>query len=536
MIARVEAERGRRPDAHLTLELAQLRYLAGEFETARRLAQEAFGAFRAEGLAREAALAAAFTGRVYLEGLDNQPAANGWFGRALSMLEGEGPCPERGWVLLGIVGCSEPDADALEAKAAEALAIARRVGDAELECKALADGGLAGVSKGDIGGGLRRIDEAMAMVANGEIGFFVAGQVLCDTVTACERSGQISRLEGWLDALHRAGVAGPEGPAPFLFAHCHASYGSLLCRLGRWTEAETALTVAAAAGRGSFGSIRGATLASLAELRVRQGRIDEAAVLLDSCPVRVDTALARTLLFIAQGRFDHAANVASWGIAQLGEGDLVQAVPLLELRVRAELGRGQDEAAEAAVEDMEERLRQAPTALGAFVALARARLALHRDRRAEALQQLRRGLSALEGGALPLLSAELHLLLAELQADEAPEIAELEARAALDLYGRIAAPEMRRCSEVLARLGVPVKLPSLRVSPIDSLSPREKEVLTLVGRGLSNPEIAAELFIARKTAEHHVCNLLRKLGLRNRAEAAAYLAAAFPAQAVEPQV
>lgn len=55
------------------------------------------------------------------------------------------------------------------------------------------------------------------------------------------------------------------------------------------------------------------------------------------------------------------------------------------------------------------------------------------------------------------------------------------------------------------------------------LSPREREVARLVAAGTSNPEIAESLFIARKTVERHVSNILAKTGARNRTELASRL-------------
>jgi DNA-binding NarL/FixJ family response regulator len=53
------------------------------------------------------------------------------------------------------------------------------------------------------------------------------------------------------------------------------------------------------------------------------------------------------------------------------------------------------------------------------------------------------------------------------------------------------------------------------------LTLREQEVLRLLVEGVSDPEIAARLFISRKTASNHVHAILRKLGVASRAAAAA---------------
>jgi DNA-binding CsgD family transcriptional regulator len=57
-----------------------------------------------------------------------------------------------------------------------------------------------------------------------------------------------------------------------------------------------------------------------------------------------------------------------------------------------------------------------------------------------------------------------------------------------------------------------------------ALTEREQEIARLIAAGASNPEIAQRLFLSRKTVERHVSNVLRKVGVRNRAELAARVA------------
>jgi DNA-binding NarL/FixJ family response regulator len=74
----------------------------------------------------------------------------------------------------------------------------------------------------------------------------------------------------------------------------------------------------------------------------------------------------------------------------------------------------------------------------------------------------------------------------------------------------------RRLIAEFARLG-PRQPP--RTDGLDALTPRETEILGLVAEGLSNREIAEQLVLSDETVKTHVSHVLRKLGLRDRAQA-----------------
>ena len=68
--------------------------------------------------------------------------------------------------------------------------------------------------------------------------------------------------------------------------------------------------------------------------------------------------------------------------------------------------------------------------------------------------------------------------------------------------------------------GQPAPQPAPPPQPVEPLTDREEQVLAAVARGLSNSEIAGELYISLSTVKTHVASLMTKLGARNRVEIA----------------
>jgi ATP/maltotriose-dependent transcriptional regulator MalT len=509
-------------DPNIQLEAAQVEYMMHDFTSAIATAQAAYRALRRQGRNRRAALAAATVGRIYFEGLNNNAAARGWFARGRTMLAEEGDCIERGWVELGLVGCSVTDVGALATKAAEAVKLARRFDDLDLECKALADQGLALVTLGRGKEGMELIDEAMAILSGGEVHAFAAGQVSCCTLTACERAGDLARADAWLRVLEEAGIAANDQQTTPLFAHCQATYGSLLCQVGRWTDAETALTLSLTAGRDGFFLHRATARALLADLRIRQGRLQEAEQLLAACGDRWEAIPTRAKLHYVRREFEHAVSSVKQALRQIGE-DHVRAVPLLALLANAEIGRNDSEAATRAVEQADRLARETGSAvLVGEAALAMGNVFAAVGNLSGAVAALEAGLQAVMPTEHLLIKGALHLALARLLAETDKTVATTEARTALEIYEKLDAPEAEVCATLLRRLGAAVSYsPRPPADPLATLSRREREVALLLGPGLTNTQIGEKLFISPKTVEHHVSNILGKLALRSRFEVAA---------------
>jgi DNA-binding NarL/FixJ family response regulator len=100
--------------------------------------------------------------------------------------------------------------------------------------------------------------------------------------------------------------------------------------------------------------------------------------------------------------------------------------------------------------------------------------------------------------------------------DAGPDLLAQAVHAAANGDALIAPSVTARLLEAFAGSGAP----SLPVQPVDPLTDREEQVLATVAQGLTNSEIAGELYITLSTVKTHIASLMAKLGARNRVEIA----------------
>ena len=449
-------------------------------------------------------------------------AAQGWLERARRQLELVGPCVESGYLELAVMACDRPDAADLLRSTERALAVATEHGDTDLEVQALADGGLALVSMGRTREGFAQLDAALAAISAGEVSAPVAGKCFCSMLSACDRAQDMRRAKEWCE-LVRSVVDGTGGRPTVLRTHCRVVYGAVLGASGRWPEAESLMIDALGPPDHPATTHRDLTMSHLAQLRLDQGRVEEAAELLSPFEDRLVVAAPLARVHLERGDPDLAAEVVRRALRELVD-DALRAVPLLALLVQAELARGDLTGAGAASAELART--SAPLDLPvprAEAAAARARVALAAGDLEAALTCYAEAAQLLEDGVRPALSTTVQLEVARAQEAHGDRAAAVvSARAALAGAERLGATAARdRAAALLRDLGVVRGRSGASSTLPDDLTEREQEVLALVAAGLTNAEIGERLFISARTVEHHVGRVLAKLGVRRRAEAAA---------------
>jgi DNA-binding NarL/FixJ family response regulator len=452
----------------------------------------------------------------YLYNLGNESAARGWLARGERAGQAVDSNPARGWLSL-VRGYFEADPARARDLYEQALAVGRDTGDADLELSALADLGMTLVVNGQADEGIGLLDEAMAGSLGGEGGSLeTVANIFCSMLVACQQTGDLDRAAQWSRVTEEFMR---EYACPFPFAQCNLHYGCLLYTKGHWTRAQSEFQAALQLAD-DWPDLQAEVLARLAELRIRQGRLEEADLLLARCDETGIAAPAAAELRLARGEASAAVELLEQRMENVGD-DAGEAARALTLLVEAEVACGDLAAARAGVASLQERARADGGPLPvALAALTTARVHAVEGSAAACIERLQQAVDAFATLDLPFETARARLELAGALVDERPTIAAAEAKNAHRAFEQMGATACAgEAASLLRSLGERVR-PSAKGAGV--LTSREEEVLALVALGLSNPEIAERLFISRRTAAHHVSNILTKLGLRNRAELVAY--------------
>ena len=262
---------------------------------------------------------------------------------APSARSGAAECEGQGWVAIERARHAESPRSAPSTRAGRWRSRATS-GNGDLEVFALSLLGLTEVSAGRLESGMQLLEEAMAAASAGRVrNVHTLAEAYCNLIMASTNAGDWERAAEWCELVDD--FAREHGTVPLLGA-CRTIHADVLLARGRWPEAEHALETALETHARFIPEMGAPTVASMAELRVRQGRLAEAEQLLAGREEHPSSLCALAHLRIADGRPQVAAALLERALGA-AEGDAMRTTQLLAPLVEARLACGDPEGAKA---------------------------------------------------------------------------------------------------------------------------------------------------------------------------------------------
>lgn len=499
---------------------AQATRWLGEAEASLRARESAFRAYREQGDARAAALAAAWLGYDLAVFRGNAAVARGWFAQARRLLEGSEDSAERGWLAFfeaEVALVVEDDPDRAGELAAIAADLGHRLGVSDVEMLGRSLEGLARVAKGELEAGMRLLDEATGAAVAGELsGLHYAGGVCCHLIYACERVHDVDRAAQWCDTVH--GFC-QQWSVPQLLGFCRAHYASVLMWRGEWELAESELTAAMSAFERGAPALAFEAVLRFAELRRYQGRLEEASELCDQAAWHPAARLCRAQIALERGELRAAADLVARYLRSLAPGEKLGRAPALELAIQVHAQTGELEAAEANLEELGSIVSAAQTdPLCASLRICEGIVAHARKDDDDARTALEDAVDLSDRAGSPYETARARLMLGRtlLRVGRPSEAIE-ELQGGLETMRSLGAMgEVTRAEALLEK--ATSKRPMRERT---SLTERELDVLRLAAQGHTDGEIASRLVVSPHTVHRHMANIRAKLNERSKAGAVA---------------
>ncbi len=436
--------------------------------------------------------------------------ASGWLRRARRSLDGDAESVAYGNLLLREAETAHGagDLDHAGELASTALDLARRLRSTDLEAEALQTQGRILIDQGRGDEGMAHLDEAMLFAVEGRLGTFATGKVYCSLIAACEELDDYDRAAEWTDATLRWAQQHPFAIFPGI---CRLHRAIILKRRGVLGVAEEEAARACEELRGSHIANSAAAWAEVGDIRRRLGQLDlaEGAFARSQEVVGVPCG-GFALLRLAQGRIEEAMTIITSCVAH--QSNPLGRASMMPMLVQIAVGAGDLDAAHRALSELQTTVATFGTpSLLATEQSTRGRLMLA-DGDPAAIPTLQQAVESWRGLGVPYEEATGRTLLGQALRTAGDEKGATESfEAAARLFDQIGA--RLDAHEVLSDSKPP--LPA-------GLTEREVEVLRLVASGLTNNEIATELFLSPKTVSRHLSNIFTKIGVSSRASATVF--------------